>query len=117
MKYLFRRKNEKVKKSLRKNTKMSFLETPANPTRILSDIEEICKIAGEIGALAVVDNTFATPRFQRALKLGADVVVHSSTKYMGGHADLLGGVIVGRKKLMKYKETLKIFLKIKLTDE
>lgn len=91
---------EEVKKNLRKNTKMIFLETPANPTLIISDIEEICKIASEGGALSVVDNTFATPRFQRALKLGADVVVHSSTKYIGGHADLLGGVIVSRKEFI-----------------
>ncbi|MBC8520410.1 MAG: PLP-dependent transferase [Methanomicrobia archaeon] len=92
---------EKVRNSLRKNTKMIFLETPANPTMTVCDIEEICEIAREIDALSVVDNTFATPRFQRALKLGADVVVHSCTKYVGGHADLLGGVVVGRKEFVE----------------
>ena len=92
---------EKMKNNVRKNTKMIFLETPANPTMTVCDIEEICKIAREIGALSVVDNSFATPRFQRSLKLGADVVVHSSTKYIGGHADLLGGVVVGRKEFIK----------------
>ena len=92
---------EKVKNNVRKNTKMIFLETPANPTMTVCDIKEICKIAREIGALSVVDNSFATPRFQRSLKLGADVVVHSSTKYIGGHADLLGGVIVSSKEFIK----------------
>jgi len=92
---------EKVKNNLRKNTKMVFLETPANPTMTVCDIEEICKIAREIDALSVVDNTFATPRFQRPLKLGADAVVHSCTKYIGGHADLLGGIVVGRKEFVE----------------
>jgi len=92
---------EEVKKNLRKNTRIIFLETPANPTMIVSDIEEIGKFARDIGALLVVDNTFATPRFQRPLQLGADVVVHSCTKYIGGHADLLGGVAVGKKDFIK----------------
>lgn len=92
---------EEVKKNLRKNTKLIFLETPANPTMIVSDIEEICKMARDTGALSVVDNTFATPRFQRPLQLGADVVVHSCTKYIGGHADLLGGVAVGKKDFVE----------------
>jgi methionine-gamma-lyase len=86
---------EQVKASIKLNTKMIFVETPANPTLRVCDIAELAKIAKEIGALSVVDNTFATPCFQRALPLGADVVVHSSTKYIGGHADLLGGVVVG----------------------
>jgi methionine-gamma-lyase len=86
---------EKVKASLQQNTKMIFVETPANPTLCVCDIAEIAKLAREIGALSVVDNTFATPRFQQALPLGADVVVHSSTKYIGGHGVLLGGVVVG----------------------
>ncbi|MBE0524896.1 MAG: PLP-dependent transferase [Methanosarcinales archaeon] len=93
--------HENVKKKIRKNTKIIFLETPANPTMIISDIEEICKMARDIGALCVVDNTFATPRFQRPLQLGADVVVHSCTKYIGGHADLLGGVVVGKKDFIE----------------
>ena len=80
---------------------MIFLETPANPTMTVCDIEEVCEMAGEIGALSVVDNAFATPRFQRPLILGADVVVHSCTKYIGGHADLLGGVVVARKEFVR----------------
>jgi methionine-gamma-lyase len=86
---------EKVQDTVKETTKMIFVETPANPTLRVCDIAELAKLAREIGALSVVDNTFATPCFQRALPLGADVVVHSSTKYIGGHADLLGGVVVG----------------------
>ncbi|MDW7775907.1 MAG: PLP-dependent aspartate aminotransferase family protein [Methanosarcinales archaeon] len=86
-----------VKKNIQENTRVIFLETPANPTMIVSDIEEICTIGHDRGALCVVDNTFATPCFQRPLQLGADVVIHSCTKYIGGHADLLGGVVVGKK--------------------
>jgi methionine-gamma-lyase len=92
---------EEVKQNVKKNTKMVFLETPANPTMTICDIAELSKIAGEIGALSVVDNTFATSYFQRPLTLGADIVLHSSTKYIGGHADLLGGVVIGRRALVK----------------
>lgn len=90
-----------VERSLRINTKMVFLETPANPTMTVCDIAAICDMARDIGALSVVDNTFATPVFQKALQLGADVVLHSTTKYLGGHADLLGGVVLGTKEFKK----------------
>lgn len=90
-----------VTRNIRNNTKVIFLETPANPTMIISDIEEIGKIARDTGALYVVDNTFATPCFQRPMQLGADVVIHSCTKYLGGHADLLGGIAVGKKECIK----------------
>ncbi len=92
---------EHVKSALRKNTKMIFLESPANPTLAVCDIPRISKMAREAGALSVVDNTFATPCFQRPLALGADVVVESCTKYIGGHGDLLGGVAVGSEELIK----------------
>lgn len=92
---------EKVKENLRQNTKVIFLETPANPTMVVCDIEGICKISREIGALCVVDSTFATPCFQKPLKLGADAVVHSCTKYLGGHADLIGGVVVGKRDFVE----------------
>ena len=91
---------EQVKDSIKKNTKMIFVETPANPTLTICNIAGIVKMAGEISALSVLDNTFATSYFQRALPLGADVVVHSSTKYIGGHADLLGGVVVCSKEFV-----------------
>lgn len=92
---------EKVKDGLRENTKIVFLESPANPTLAVSDIREISRIAREAGAISVVDNTFATPFFQRPLALGADAVVESCTKYIGGHGDLLGGVVVSSKGLIK----------------
>jgi methionine-gamma-lyase len=92
---------EKVKSGIRKNTKLVFLETPANPTMTICDIEEICKIARGAGALSVVDNTFATPYFQKPLQLGSDIVLHSCTKYIGGHGDLVGGVVIGKKDIIK----------------
>ena len=94
-------KIENVKKAFKPETKMVFLETPANPTMAVCDITEISGLAREYGALCVVDNTFATPYFQRPLKLGADVSLSSCTKYIGGHADLLGGVVAGNRDFMK----------------
>ncbi|MHB8120367.1 MAG: trans-sulfuration enzyme family protein [Methanothrix sp.] len=91
---------EKVLAGLQKNTRLVFLESPANPTMAVSNIGEISKIAHEAGALLAVDNTFATPYFQRPLALGADAVVESCTKYIGGHGDLLGGVAVGSEELI-----------------
>ena len=91
---------EKVEGGLQENTRLVFLESPANPTVAVSDIGEISQIAHEAGARLAVDNTFATPYFQRPLALGADVVVESCTKYIGGHGDLLGGVAVGEKELI-----------------
>jgi methionine-gamma-lyase len=91
---------ESVKAGMQKNTSLVFLESPANPTMAVSDIGEISKIAHEAGARLAVDNTFATPYFQRPLRLGADVVVESCTKYIGGHGDLLGGVAVGSEELI-----------------
>ncbi|MDM7912234.1 MAG: aminotransferase class I/II-fold pyridoxal phosphate-dependent enzyme [Methanotrichaceae archaeon] len=85
---------ENVKDALRPDTRMIFLESPANPTMAVCDIGEISGIAHDAGAISVVDNTFATPYFQRPLALGADAVVESCTKYIGGHGDLLGGVVV-----------------------
>ncbi|MCJ7444217.1 MAG: PLP-dependent aspartate aminotransferase family protein [Methanotrichaceae archaeon] len=94
--------NSKVLRSeLRNNTKMVFLESPMNPTMAICDIQEICTIAKEAGAVSAVDNTFASPYFQRPLELGADFVVESCTKYIGGHSDLLGGVVVGSNSLIK----------------
>lgn len=85
---------ELLKKTIRKNTKMIFVETPTNPMMKVADIEKIAKIGHDIGALVVVDNTFLTPYFQRPLTLGADIVIHSGTKYLGGHNDVLAGIVV-----------------------
>jgi len=88
-------KTENVKRAFKPETKMVFLESPANPTLNVCDIPEIARIARENEALCVVDNTFATPYFQRPLELGADLSLSSCTKYIGGHADLLGGIVAG----------------------
>ena len=77
-------------------TKIIWTETPTNPLLSISDISELAKIAHEAGALLVVDNTFASPYLQQPLGLGADAVVHSTTKYLGGHSDVVGGAIVVR---------------------
>lgn len=75
-------------------TKLVWIETPSNPMMTIFDIGAIARIAREGGALSVVDNTFATPYLQRPLELGADIAVHSTTKYLGGHSDILGGAVV-----------------------
>lgn len=76
------------------NTKMIWLESPSNPLLKLVDIEEVALIAKKNNILVVVDNTFATPFFQKPLKLGADIVMHSTTKYLNGHSDVIGGALV-----------------------
>ena len=85
-------KTENFVKAIQPNTKMVWLETPTNPTLKLTDIAAIAKIAKQKNILVVVDNTFMSPYFQRPLELGADIVVHSATKYIGGHSDVVGGV-------------------------
>ncbi len=85
---------------IRKGCKLVHLETPTNPTLKITDIERIAKVTKEMDALLVVDNTFATPILQNPLELGADLVIHSATKFLGGHADALGGTLCGDKKLV-----------------
>jgi O-succinylhomoserine sulfhydrylase len=85
------------------NTKVFFLESPANPTLEVMDIAAIAEIAHQAGALLVVDNVFATPLFQKPLKLGADVVVYSATKHIDGQGRCLGGAILGARKLLEEK--------------
>jgi cystathionine gamma-synthase len=79
---------------IRPNTRMIWLETPSNPLLQLCDISAISAIAREHGIVVAVDNTFPSPYFQRPLELGADIVVHSTTKYLGGHSDVIGGAVV-----------------------
>ncbi|MFA5973491.1 MAG: PLP-dependent aspartate aminotransferase family protein [Lentimicrobiaceae bacterium] len=79
---------------LNENTKLVWLESPTNPTLKISDIRAIAELAHKVGALVVVDNTFASPVAQNPIELGADVVMHSATKYLGGHSDLLAGLVV-----------------------
>ncbi|MCH3963604.1 MAG: aminotransferase class I/II-fold pyridoxal phosphate-dependent enzyme [Clostridium sp.] len=91
---------EEIKKAIRPNTKLIHVETPGNPTTKISDIAEIAKIARSIGALFSVDSTFASPYLQHPLELGADLVVHSLTKYINGHGDAMGGAVIGKKELI-----------------
>ena len=89
---------DEVKGAMKENTKVVYLETPANPDLKLVDIEAISKIAHTVeGCMVFVDNTFCTPYLQRPLELGADVVVHSATKYLNGHGDGIAGFVVGKK--------------------
>ncbi len=85
---------EAVRAAVRPNTKVVWTETPTNPLLNITDIEKVAQIAHEAGALLVVDNTFASSYLQQPLTLGADVVVHSTTKYLGGHSDVIGGALV-----------------------
>jgi cystathionine gamma-synthase len=85
-----------VRAAIRPTTRVVWCETPSNPLLNITDIEATAAVAHEAGALLVVDNTFASPYLQRPLTLGADVVVHSTTKYLGGHSDVVGGALVVR---------------------
>ncbi len=89
---------ENVFNAITPNTKLIWLETPTNPTLKISDIAAIAKIAKAHGCLLCVDNTFASPALQQPLLLGADLVVHSATKYLGGHSDLIAGIVVAKEK-------------------
>ena len=85
-----------IKKMINKNTKMIYIETPTNPMIEISDIEEISKISKKSKCILVVDNTFMSPYNQRPLNLGADIVMHSITKYLNGHSDIIGGILVSK---------------------
>lgn len=89
--------DEAVRAAVQNNTAVIYIETPINPTMKLVDLEKTAKLAKEIGAKFVVDNTFLSPYLQRPLEWGADVVVHSATKYIGGHGDVIAGIAVGKK--------------------
>lgn len=92
--------HEVLEDEIRKGCKVVHLETPTNPTLKITDIERIARAAKEQDALLVVDNTFATPILQNPLEFGADLVIHSATKFLGGHADALGGTLCGDKHLV-----------------
>jgi len=87
---------ENIIKAIKPNTKLLYLETPSNPTMAISDINECCRIAHEKGILVAIDNTFCSPYLQRPLDLGADISLHSMTKYINGHADIVGGMIIAK---------------------
>ncbi len=93
--------HEAIEEEVKKGCKILYLESPTNPTVKITDIERMAKAGKAVGALVVVDNTFATPINQNPLQLGADLVLHSATKFLGGHADALGGVVCGSKELVE----------------
>jgi cystathionine gamma-synthase len=93
--------HEQIEVEIVKGCKLLYLETPTNPTVKIIDIERLSAAAHRAGAMVVVDNTFATPINQNPLALGADLVIHSASKYLGGHADALGGVLCGAKELVR----------------
>lgn len=87
---------ENLAKAIQANTKVVYIESPSNPAMSVTDIAGAAKLAHAAGALLVVDNTFASPHLQKPLDLGADVVLHSVTKFINGHADIVGGIVVAR---------------------
>lgn len=87
---------DKIREAIRPNTKLLYLETPANPTMSITDIKAASELAHQHGITVVVDNTFCSPILQRPLDLGADVSLHSLTKYINGHADIVGGALIAK---------------------
>ncbi|MDQ0217651.1 cystathionine beta-lyase MetC [Peribacillus cavernae] len=85
---------DSIRAAIRPNTKAIYMETPSNPLLKVTDIKAVCSIAKEIGALTYVDNTFLTPALQKPLNLGADIVLHSATKFLSGHSDVVAGLAV-----------------------
>lgn len=95
-------KNDEVEKAVTDQTKLIWIETPTNPLLRIIDINKVSEIARNAGAISVVDNTFSSPYLQRPLELGADAVMHSTTKYLGGHSDVIGGAVAtSNKELME----------------
>ena len=102
---------DEVRRALRPGTRMVHVETPANPTTFISDIQAVAAVARQAGAIVSVDSTFSGMVTQAPLRLGADLVLHSLTKYINGHGDGLGGAIIGRKDLIrKIREAAGIYL-------
>ena len=93
--------HEAIEAEVAKGCKILYLETPTNPTVKITDIERMAKAGHAVGALVIIDNTFGTPINQNPLALGVDLVIHSATKFLGGHADALGGVLLGSHELVE----------------
>lgn len=91
---------EELVAALTPETVCIYVETPINPTMRLVDLEMVCTVAKEKGITVVVDNTFSSPYLQKPIRIGADVVIHSATKYIGGHGDVIAGIVVGKKEYM-----------------
>lgn len=95
-------KPENIEKVIQPNTKLMFLETPINPNLVVLDLKAICNIAKKYNLLSVVDNTFLTPVLQQPKKFGADIVVHSATKYLNGHGDVVAGIVCGTNEMINH---------------
>jgi len=93
--------HEALEQEIARGCRLVYLESPTNPTLKILDLARLAEAARKVGALTVVDNTFATPINQRPLELGADLVVHSATKFLGGHSDAMGGLVTGRRDLVQ----------------
>src|SRR5579871_3634742 len=93
--------HEQIEKEIAKGCDLLYLETPTNPTLKIVDIKRLSEAAHKVGAVVVVDNTFATPINQNPLQLGADLVLHSATKFLCGHSDAMGGVLAGKEELVQ----------------
>lgn len=93
--------HEQLEAEIAKGCDLVYLETPTNPTLKVVDIQRLARAAHQVGAVVVVDNTFATPINQNPLRLGADLVLHSATKFLGGHSDAMGGLLCGKKELVE----------------
>lgn len=102
---------EAVKSAIRPNTRLFWVETPSNPLLKITDIRNVSELAKAHGAILACDNTFATPVFQNPIDLGADIVMHSSTKYFGGHSDILGGALI-TKAVNPFWEKIKTVQKV-----
>ncbi len=92
---------QSFEKAIRKNSKIIYIETPSNPLLRITDIEAVAELARNHGVLSIIDNTFASPVNQNPVELGIDLVLHSATKYLGGHSDICAGVTVGSKSLIE----------------
>lgn len=91
---------ENINNVIKKNTKLIFLETPINPNLVVLDLEKICAIAQKNQLISIVDNTFLTPVLQKPAKFGADIVIHSATKYLNGHGDVVAGIVCGSSEMI-----------------
>lgn len=101
---------DKLKEALKKETKVVYFEPVANPSMDVIDVKAVVEISHEAGALVVVDNTFITPYLFQPLKFGVDIIIHSATKYLGGHADALGGVVIANNEIInKLRKTRNIY--------
>jgi len=94
---------KEIQKHIQANTKLLYIETPANPTITLTDIHKAAELAHQHGIIVAVDNTFCSPYLQKPLDLGADIVLHSLTKFINGHADIVGGIIISKKQELHEK--------------